>query len=59
MGKMNNSYNPLKILSQKQNDFITLSELFDTGSAYKIIPIEPSITSLIKSNSNGRNQWFF
>ena len=23
MGKMNNSYNPLKILSQKQNDFIT------------------------------------
>ena len=49
MGKMNNSYNPLKILSQKQNDFITLSKLFDTGSAYKIIPIKPTITSLIKA----------
>ena len=59
MGKMNNSYNPLKILSQKQNDFITLSELFDTGSAYKIIPIEPSITSLIKAIPMGAINGFF
>ena len=59
MGKMNNYYNPLKILSQKQNDFITLSELFDTGSAYKIIPIEPSITSLIKAIPMGAINGFF
>ena len=59
MGKMNNYYNPLKILSQKQNDFITLSELFDTGSAYKIIPIEPSITSLIKAIPMGTINGFF
>jgi len=59
MGKMNNSYNPLKILSQKQNDFITLSELFDTGSAFKIIPIEPSITSLLKAIPMGAINGFF
>ena len=59
MGKMNNSYNPLKILSQKQNDFITLSELFDTGSAYKITPIEPSITSLIIAIPMGAINGFF
>ena len=59
MGKLNNSYNPLKILSQKQNDFITLSELFDTGSAYKIIPIEPSITSLLKAIPMGSINGFF
>ena len=59
MGKMNNSYNPLKILSQKQNDFITLSKLFDTGSAYKIVPIEPSITSLIKAIPMGAINGFF
>ena len=59
MGKMNNSYNPLKILSQKQNDFIALSELFDTGSAYEIIPIEPSITSLIKAIPMGTINGFF
>ena len=59
MGKMNNSFNPLKILSQKQNDFITLSELFDTGSAFKIIPIEPSITSLIKAIPMGAINGFF
>ena len=59
MGKMNNYYNPLKILSQKQNDFITLSELFDTGSAFKIIPIEPSITSLIKAIPMGAINGFF
>ena len=59
MGKMNNSYNPLKILSQKQNDFITLSKLFDTGSAYKITPIEPSITSLIIAIPMGAINGFF
>ena len=59
MGKMNNYYNPLKILSQKQNDFITLSELFDTGSAFKIIPIEPSITSLLKAIPMGAINGFF
>jgi hypothetical protein len=59
MGKMNNSYNPLKILSQKQNDFITLSELFDTGSAFNIIPIEPSITSLLKAIPMGAINGFF
>ncbi|MDG1690277.1 MAG: hypothetical protein P8I02_05845 [Flavobacteriales bacterium] len=56
---MNNYYNPLKILSQKQNDFITLSELFDTGSAYKITPIEPSITSLIIAIPMGAINGFF
>ncbi|MBD00015.1 MAG: hypothetical protein CL841_01445 [Crocinitomicaceae bacterium] len=59
LGKMNNNYNPLKILSQKQNDFITLSELFDTGSAYKITPIEPSITSLLKAIPKGVVNGFF
>ena len=59
LGKMNNSYNPLKILSQKQNDFITLSELFDTGSAYKITPIEPSITALLKAIPKGAINGFF
>ena len=59
MGKMNNSYNPLKILSQKQNDFITLSELFDTGSAYQMTSIEPSITSLIKAIPMGLINGFF
>lgn len=59
MGKMNNSYNPLKILSQKQNDFITLSELFDTGSAYQMTSIEPSITSLIKAIPMGAINGFF
>ena len=59
MRKMNNTYNPLRILSQKQNDFITLSELFDTGSAYKIIPIEPNITSLIKAIPMGTINGFF
>lgn len=49
MGNMKSSYNPLKILSEKQNDFITLSELFDTGSAFKMTPIEPNIISLIKA----------
>ena len=49
MGNMKSSYNPLKILSEKQNDFITLSELFDTGSAFKMSPIEPNIISLIKA----------
>ncbi len=59
LGKMNNNYNPLKILSQKQNDFITLSELFDTGSAYKITPIEPNITSLLKAIPKGLINGFF
>jgi hypothetical protein len=59
MGKMDNSYNPLRILSQKQNDFITLSELFDTGSAYKISPIEPTISSLIKAIPMGAINGFF
>ena len=59
MGEMNNSYNPLKILSQKQSDFITLSELFDTGSAYKLAPIEPKITSLIKAIPMGLINGFF
>lgn len=59
LGKMNNNYNPLKILSQKQNDFITLSELFDTGSAYKITPIEPNITSLLKAIPKGVVNGFF
>ena len=49
MGNMKSSYNPLKILSEKQNDFITLSELYDTGSAFKMSPIEPNIISLIKA----------
>lgn len=49
MGNMKSSYNPLKILSEKQNDFITLSELFDTGSAFKMTPIKPNIISLIKA----------
>ena len=49
VGNMKSSYNPLKILSEKQNDFITLSELFDTGSAFKMTPIEPNIISLIKA----------
>ena len=59
MGKINNSYKPLQILSQKQNDFITLSKLFDTGSAYKITPIEPSITSLIIAIPMGAINGFF
>ena len=53
MGNMKSSYNPLKILSEKQNDFITLSELFDTGSAFKMNPIEPNIISLIKAIPKG------
>ena len=59
LGKMNNNYNPLNILSQKQNDFITLSELFDTGSAYEITLIEPSINSLLKAIPKGAINGFF
>lgn len=47
------SYNPLYILANKQNDFIRLAEIFDAGSSFKMIPIQPNLISLIKSIPNG------
>ena len=53
LSNIDGSYNPLNILANKQNDFIRLAEIFDAGSSFKMLPIQPNLISLIKSIPNG------
>ena len=53
LSNIDGSYNPLNILANKQNDFIRLAEIFDAGSSFKMLPIQPNLISFIKSIPNG------
>ena len=53
LSNIEGSYNPLNILANKQNDFIRLAEIFDAGSSFKMLPIQPDLLSLIKYIPHG------
>ena len=59
LSNIEGSYNPLNILANKQNDFIRLAEIFDAGSSFKMLPIQPNLISLIKSIPHGIINGFF
>ena len=59
LSNIEGSHNPLNILANKQNDFIRLAEIFDAGSSFKMLPIQPTLISLIKSIPNGIINGFF
>ena len=59
LSNIEGSYNPLNILANKQNDFIRLAEIFDAGSSFKMLPIQPNLISLIKSIPYGIINGFF
>ena len=59
LSTLKNSYNPLKILSNKQNDFIKLAEIFNAGSSFKMVPMDPNFNSFLSSIPTGVINGFF
>lgn len=59
LSTLKNSYNPLEILSNKQNDFIKLAEIFNAGSSFKMVPMDPNFNSFFSSIPMGIINGFF
>ena len=59
LSTLKNSYNPLEILSNKQNDFIKLAEIFNAGSSFKMVPMDPNFNSFFSSIPMGVINGFF
>jgi hypothetical protein len=59
LSTLKNSYNPLEILSNKQNDFIKLAEIFNAGSSFKMVPMDPNFNSFLSSIPLGVINGFF
>jgi hypothetical protein len=59
LSTLKNSYNPLEILSNKQNDFIKLAEIFNAGSSFKMVPMDPNFNSFLSSIPTGVINGFF
>ena len=59
LSTLKNSYNPLEILSNKQNDFIKLAEIFNAGSSFKMVPMDPNFNSFFSSIPIGVINGFF
>ena len=59
LSTLKNSYNPLEILSNKQNDFIKLAEIFNAGSSFKMVPMDPNFNSFLSSIPMGVINGFF
>ena len=59
LSTLKNSYNPLVILSNKQNDFIKLAEILNAGSSFKMASIDPNFISFFSSIPMGIINGFF
>jgi len=59
LSTLKNSYNPLVILSNKQNDFIKLAEILNAGSSFKMASIDPNFVSFFSSIPMGIINGFF